>query len=61
MQLICSCSWLPPLKRSYEPPHEETKNVVSEQVRHKPSCASTEDRLRLEIVEAESKGIVLSV
>ena len=26
-----------------EPPHEKTNNVVSEQVRHKPSCTSTEN------------------
>ena len=25
-----------------EPPHGKTNNVVSEQVRHKPSCTSTE-------------------
>ena len=27
----------------YEPPYENTNNVVSEQVQHKPSCTSTED------------------
>ena len=27
----------------FEPCHEETNNMVSEQFRHKPSCASTED------------------
>ena len=26
-----------------EPHHEKTNNVVSEQVRHKPSCTGTED------------------
>ena len=26
-----------------EPHHEKTNNVVSEQVRHKPNCTSTED------------------
>ena len=26
-----------------EPPRGKTNNVVSEQVRHKPSCTSTED------------------
>ena len=27
----------------YEPRYEKTDNVVSEQVRHKPSCTNTED------------------
>ena len=27
----------------YEPPREKTNNVVSEQVRHKPACTSTEN------------------
>ena len=26
----------------YEPPREKTNNVVSDQVRHKPACTSTE-------------------
>ena len=26
-----------------EPPREKTNNVVSEQVRHKPGCTSTDD------------------
>ena len=26
----------------YEPPRGKTNNVVSEQVRHKPTCTSTE-------------------
>ena len=29
----------------FEPRHEKTSNVVSEQVRHKPSCKGTEDGL----------------
>ena len=28
----------------YEPPRGKTNNVVSEQVRHKPACTSTEKR-----------------
>ena len=28
--------------KPYEPPHGKTNNVVSEQVRHKPTCTSTE-------------------
>ena len=27
---------------TYEPPRGKTNNVVSEQVRHKPACTSTE-------------------
>ena len=30
-------------KRSFEPFHEKTNNVVFEQIQHKPSCRSTED------------------
>ena len=44
-----------------ELPHEKTNNVVSEQVRHKRNCTSTEDGCRLLIVDLESRGIVLSV
>ena len=28
----------------FEPPRGKTNNVVSEQVRHKPACTSTENR-----------------
>ena len=34
---------------------------VSDQVRHKPGCAATEDGWRLEISDYGSTGIVLSV
>ena len=34
---------------------------VSDQVRHKPVCAATEDGLRLQISDLGSRGIVLSV
>ena len=34
-----------------EPRHEKTNNVVSEQLGHKPSCTSTEDGYRLEILD----------
>ena len=46
------------------PRHEKSKNVVSEQVRQKPSYmyTSTEDGYRLEIyLDLASRGIVLSV
>ena len=45
----------------YEPPHEKTYKVASEQVRHKPSCTSTEDGWMLEILDLERRGTVLSV
>ena len=45
----------------FEPRHEETNNVVFEQVSHTPSCTSTEDGWRLEISNLESSGIVLPV
>ena len=38
-----------------EPRHEKTNNVVSEHVRYKLSCTSTEDGLRLEILDLESR------
>ena len=41
-----------------EPRHEKTNNVVFEQVQHKPSCTSTEDGYRLEILDIESRGMV---
>ena len=37
-----------------EPHHEKTNNVVSEQARHKPSCASTKYGYKLEILNLES-------
>ena len=39
----------------------KTNNVVSEQVQHKLSCAGTEDGHRLESLDLESRGLVLSV
>ena len=45
----------------FGPPRGKTNNVVSEQVRHKLSSTSTEDGKRLEILNLESRGIVLSV
>ena len=44
-----------------EPPRGKTNNMVSEQIRHKPGCTSTEDGQRLESLDLESRGIVLSV
>ena len=34
---------------------------VSDQVRHKPGCTTTEDDKRLEISDLGSRGIVLSM
>ena len=45
---------------SFEPPRGTTNNVVSEQVRHKPACTSTEKSYKLEILELSKGGIVLS-
>ena len=36
---------------SYEPPRGKTNNVVSKQVRHKPTCTSTEAGYKLEILD----------
>ena len=44
----------------FEPVREKTNNLGSDQVRHKPGCTVTEDGKRLEILDLESKGIVLS-
>ena len=35
--------------------------MVSDQVRHKPGCTTTEDGKRLEISDLGSRGIVLSI
>ena len=35
--------------------------VVSDQVRHKPGCAATEDGKKLEFSDLGSRGIVLTV
>ena len=45
----------------YEPRHEKTNILVSDVVRHKPGCTATEDGYRLEILDLESRGIVLSM
>ena len=45
----------------YEPVREKTNNLGSDQVRHKPGCTVTEDCESLEILDLESRGIVLSV
>ena len=46
--------------KTYEPPRGKTNNVVSEQVRHKPACTSTEKSYNLEISDLSRRGIVLS-
>ena len=45
---------------SIEPPRGKTNNVVSEQVRHKPACTSTEKSKKLEISDLSRRGILLS-
>ena len=44
-----------------EPVHEKTNNVGSNHVRHNPDCTVAEDGYGLEILDLESRGIVLSV
>ena len=44
-----------------EPAREKTNNLGSDQVQHKPTCTVTEDGERLEILDLENRGIVLSV
>ena len=44
-----------------EPPRGKTNNVVSEQVRHKPACTSTEECYMLDILDISRRGITLSV
>ena len=47
------------IKTENESVHEKTINLGSDQVRHKPGCTVTEDGKRLEILDLESRGIVL--
>ena len=42
------------------PPRGKTDNVVSDQLRHKPACTSTEKSKKLEISDLRRRGIVLS-
>ena len=49
------------LRLLYEPPRGKTNNVVSEQVRHKPTCTSTEKSQKLEISDLKRRESVLSV
>ena len=44
-----------------EPVREKTNSLGSDQVRHKPGCTVTEDGQRMEILDLERRGIVLSV
>ena len=46
---------------TFEPPRGKTNNVVSEQVRHKPACTSTEKSQKPEILDLGRRGSVLSV
>ena len=47
--------------QSFEPPCGKSNNEVFAQVRHKPSCTSTEKCYMLEILDISRKRIVLSV
>ena len=44
-----------------EPVREKTNNLGFDQVRHKLGCTVTEDGFRMENLDLESRGIVLSV
>ena len=48
-------------KTRNEPHREKTKNVVSNQVRQKTACKAIEDGKKLEILDLENRGIVLSL
>ena len=45
----------------FEPRHEKTNTLVSDQVRHKLGCTGLEDGYRLEISDLEIRGILLSM
>ena len=45
----------------FEPRHEKTNNVVSKHVQHQLVCTITEDGYKLEILDLESRGIILSM
>ena len=45
----------------FEPVHEKTNELGSDQVQHKPGCTVTEDGKRLEILDLKRRGSVLSV
>ena len=47
--------------KTNEPPRGKTNNVVLDQIRHKPGCSATEIGYRLQILDLESRGIILSV
>ena len=59
--MLFTMMYHPPDLEINEPRYEKTNNVVSGQARHKPSCTSKGDDQRLEILDLESGGIVLSV
>ena len=55
VEIVTNTLW-----ETYEPPRGKTHNVVSEQVRHKPACTSTEKSKKLEISDLSRRGIVVS-
>ena len=44
---------------AFEPRHEKTCLRVSDQVRHRSACSSTEASLSLQILDIETRGIIL--
>ena len=53
--------WLTLISKIFEPRHEKTNILVFDLVGYKPDSTATEDDKRLEILDLESRGIVLSV
>ena len=49
------------MQTTNEPCHEKTNDLVSDLLQHKPGCTATEDGQRLESLDLESRGIVLSM
>ena len=48
-------------KHAFESLHEKTNILVFDLAQHKPGCTATEDGKRLENLDLESRGIVLSM
>ena len=55
------CSFLYQCAVISQPCHEKNCHRVSDQVRHKLGCTTTDDDYRLEISDLGSRGIVLSM
>ena len=47
--------------KTNEPRHGKTNVLVSDLIRHKPGCTTTEDGQMLGISDLENRGIILSM